>query len=71
MKQAAWKSQLSSVLNAAAPRIGKLQSDTHLLEWYKDIAAVIVDIGFRLADRLSSQNDEGRVRDRSKPKGGS
>ncbi len=71
MKQAALKSQLSSVLNAAAPRIGKMRSGTHLLEWYNDIAAVIVDIGFRLADRLSSQIDEWRVPDMSKPRGGS
>ncbi len=64
-------SQLWSVLYAAAPRLGKTQSVTLLMEWYNDIAALIVDVGFQLVNNLSSLIDEGRVTDVSKPRGGS
>ncbi len=71
MKQAAFKSQLWSVLYAAAPRLGKMRSVILLMEWFNDIAALIVDVGFRLVNRLSSLIDERRVTDVSKPRGGS
>jgi hypothetical protein len=62
-------SQLWSVLYAAAPEPGKLRSVTLLKEWFNDIAALIVDVGFRLVNRLSSLIDEGRVTDVGKPRG--